>query len=127
MDLAEAVERSELDYRFHFFFEQHRQHDDVQRRRFTKSRVDVDIVVRNIGQKNSLLLQDALSDQSVALPEFIREILAVRVGITTKQFHERLRFLLRLIDVEHALLRVDQRRKIRKNHVRDCGHITLAL
>ena len=66
VDLAEAVERGQLDHRLHLAFEQHRQHDDAQRRRFAQARADLDVIRRHVGEQNALLLERALADQSFA-------------------------------------------------------------
>ena len=48
MHLAESAEGSEFDDRLYLPLEQHRQNDDVQRRRFAQTRVDADIVGRYV-------------------------------------------------------------------------------
>ena len=46
VDVAEAVERGQLDHRLDLAFEQHRQHDDVQRLGFAEAGADLDVVGR---------------------------------------------------------------------------------
>ena len=85
MDLAERLERRELDDRFDFTFEQDRQHDDVARWRFTQSGSDLDVVVRHVGQQDRFLLQRRLADQSFTQMEPIRQVFALLVRVTRDQ------------------------------------------
>ena len=58
--LREAAERGELDHRLDLLLEQHRQDDDVERRRLAERRADADVVARHMGQEDALLLERAL-------------------------------------------------------------------
>ena len=48
VDVAELLERGQLDHRLHFAFEQHRQHDDAERRRLAQARRDLDVILRDV-------------------------------------------------------------------------------
>ena len=74
---AEGRERRQLDHGQHRSLERNREHDDVQRRRLAEARVDLDVVGRNVGQQDPLLLQGALADQSLADTEMVRDVLAL--------------------------------------------------
>ena len=50
----------------HLAFEQHRQHDDAERRRLAQAGADLDVVVRDVGEQDPLLLERALPDQTFA-------------------------------------------------------------
>ena len=89
MDVAEAVERRQLDHRLDLSFEQNRQDDDVQRRRFAQTGVDVDVIGRHVGEQDALFLEGALSDQSFAGSEAVRDVLSLAVGVAGEQFHIR--------------------------------------
>ena len=73
VDLAEAAERRQLDDRLHLPLEQHRQHDDVERRRLAEARADLDVVVGHVGEQDPLLLERALPDQPLAEPELVAQ------------------------------------------------------
>ncbi len=46
-------------------FEQDGQNDDVHGRRFAQSRADLDVIGRNFGQQDALLLERRLADESL--------------------------------------------------------------
>ena len=66
VDLAEAVEGGQLDDRLDLALEEHRQHDDVERRRLAQAGGDLDVVGRHVGEQDALLLQGALAHQALA-------------------------------------------------------------
>ncbi len=125
--LAEPAERGELDHRVHVAFEQRRQHDHVERRRFAQAGADLHVIVRHVGQQDARLLVRALADQALAQAELVREMLAVVEGIARGKRQDRVAFLVAVGDVEHAVLRVHQRRQLREHHVRHGRKIALAL
>ena len=63
---AERRERRELDDRAHRALEQHRQHDDVERRRLAEPGVDPHVVAGHLGEQDALLLLRALADEALA-------------------------------------------------------------
>ena len=69
VDLAEAVERGELDDRHHLALEEDRQHHDVERRRLAEPGADLDVVGGHVGEQDALLLVGHLPDQPLALAE----------------------------------------------------------
>ena len=85
VDLAEAVERGQLDDRLDLAFEQHRQHDDVQRLGFAEAGADLHVVAGHVGEQDALLLERALADQPLAGLEPVREVLALRVRVAREQ------------------------------------------
>ena len=71
--LAERLEAGQLDHRLHLLLEQHRQHDDVPRRRLAEAGADLDplvrhdVIVGHVGEQDALLLERDLPDQALAL------------------------------------------------------------
>ena len=78
---AEAAERGQLDDGADRALEEDRQHDDVQRRGLAEARVDRDVVARDVGEEDALLLLRALADEALAEPELVREVLALLVAV----------------------------------------------
>ena len=70
-DLAERLERRQLDHREHLLLEEHRQHDDVRRRRLAEAGRDLQVVRRRLGDQDALLLDRGLADQRLAGPEVV--------------------------------------------------------
>jgi hypothetical protein len=66
VDVAEPVERGELDDRLDLALEHDRQDDDVERLGLAEAAVDLDVVVGDVGQEDALLLEGALADQALA-------------------------------------------------------------
>src|SRR5207248_3137691 len=56
VDIAESLERCELDDRLHLAFEQDRQNDNVQRRRLAQTGIDLNVIGWDIGQQDAILL-----------------------------------------------------------------------
>ena len=84
------------------------------------------IIRRDVGDQDALLFERTLAHQAFAGVEFIRQILALVVGIAAQQFHDRLAVIAG-VHVKDALLGFDQRSQFRKDHLRDRLHIALAL
>ena len=81
--------------------------------------------MRQIGDQHALLFGRALPDEAVAKPQVLRMAVHAVVGERREQ-HEAFGFLaLHLID--HALLRVDERRQFGEQHAADGRQIALAL
>ena len=78
VDLAEPLERRELDDGLDLALEQDRQHDDVHRRRLAEARGDLDVIGRHVREQDALLLERRLADQALARLEPVREVLALR-------------------------------------------------
>ena len=111
MRIAEGVEGRQLDHRFGFAFEQHRQHDDIVRRRFAEAGRDVDIVVGNVGD------QDAFASRACTGPPGLRRReIHWRDSCACCKHSPPSNFitgwpLSTVVDIEDALLRIDQRRQ----------------
>ena len=71
MGIVETFQRGQFQHAFDLSFEDDRQDQDVVRRRFAKSGRDLDVILRNLGQRDFLLLQRALADQSFAEIELV--------------------------------------------------------
>ncbi len=127
MGLAEPAERGQLDDGVDVAFEQSRQHDDVQRRGLAQPGTDLDVVRRHVGEQDTRFLIGALPDQALAEAELIGQMLAVVEGIARGQVQNRVSVLVLIGDVEHAVLRVHQRRQFRQHHVRHGGKVAFAL
>ena len=82
--IAESMEGRELNHRFGFAFKEHRQNDDVVRRRFAESGTNVDIVRGNVGHEDAFLLERALAHQTFAGMKFIGETLTLVIGIAAQ-------------------------------------------
>ena len=112
VDVAELVERGQLDHRLDLAFEQHRQHHDAERRRFAQAGADLDVIVRHVGDQDALLLQRALAHQPFAQLELVaRRSCRSSIGVAGEQLQQRLLAVLRVVDIEDALLRAHQRRE----------------
>ena len=61
LNLCEAVERGQLGYGQNVSLKKYGQHDDIERRTLSQTRIDLDIVVRHLSQQNSLLFHRALA------------------------------------------------------------------
>ncbi len=81
MGRTERGERGELHHSAHRPLEENRQDDDVERRGSTEPRVDPDVVARNLGEQNPLLLLGALADQAFTKLEARRELPALLVAV----------------------------------------------
>ncbi len=65
VDVGEMAEGSQLDHRLRLAFEQHRQHDDAERRSLAQAGGDLDVVFRNVGHQDAALFPPALAHQSL--------------------------------------------------------------
>ena len=111
---AEPFERRQLHDRLHLAFEQHRQHDDVRAACAAQPGSDLHVIGRHIREQDRSLLQRALADQPFAQLEPVADVLAVPVGIARQQLSRldlSAAFVGRIHDVEHAMLRGDDRRQ----------------
>ena len=85
VDVLEAVERGQLDDRLDLALEDDRQDDDVQRGRLAQAGADPDVVARDVGDQDPLLLEGALADQALADAELVAQALALAVGVGAGQ------------------------------------------
>src|SRR5581483_10475627 len=118
MRRAERLERRQLDHSEHGPLEENRQHDDVQGRRLTQSRVDLDVVRRHLREQDPLLLQRALADETLAQTEEAAEVLSFLEAVAGLELQHRLSAVAQIRQrVEDAVLRGDKRRQLGKNQV----------
>ena len=87
---AELFEGGQFHDRLDLAFEQHRQNDDVRRRRLAEAGSDLHVIGRRVGDQDALLLQRGLSDQTFAEREFVADVLAIAEGVAGQQFEVRL-------------------------------------
>ena len=126
MGLVELVERGELDHRLHFVLEQGRQDVDVGRLGVAEARADADEVGRHVLEQDRPAVGRGLADQPLAQVEFLLQLLGAFGAVAGDQLE--LGFvLLALGDVEHAILRVHQRRELGHDEVRHGREVALAL
>ena len=85
VDVAEWAQGRELDDGKYLVLEQHRDDDDVYRRRFAESARDLDVIVRRLRDQDRLLLQRSLTDESFTQLEMVRDGLAVLVSVARDQ------------------------------------------
>ena len=109
--LVELVERGQLDNRLHFILEQGRKDADTGRLGMAEARADTDEVRRNVLEQDRPAIRRRLADQAFAQVELLLQLVLVLGAIARNQL--QLRFILfALGDVEHAILRVHQRREL---------------
>ncbi len=116
MNLAEGIQRRQLDHGFESSFEQYRQDDEVVRSRVSESGADADIIVRHIRQQHALFFQRHLPDNAFAHGVLRVLVFALDVCVGSDQvqlgIHELLVFLQ---DVEQTVLRRNDRCQLRKD------------
>ena len=117
MGRAERFERRQLDDSAHVAFEKDRQDDDVRGHRLPESRVDLDVVLRHIPDDDPLLFQGALADQPFAEDELHRDVAALFVCVTGLEREVRRPTVRADHPIEHAMLGVDHRRELGKDHL----------
>ena len=125
-DLVELVEGGELEHRLDLALEQHRQHDDVPRRRLAQAGADLDVVVRHLVDEHHALLPGALAHQPLAQPELVGDVLAVLVGVAREQLEHGV-VAGGVHHVEDAVLRGDQRGQVGEDELRHRRQVALAL
>ena len=122
---GERPERSQFDDRFHMAFEQHRQHDDMARRRLEQARADGHDFGGNFRDEQAPRIARALADESLAQLQLLcvaaRRV--VRVGRQQLQSRYRAGFDL----VNDSVLRLHQRRQFREHQPSDRRQVTLPL
>jgi hypothetical protein len=83
-----------------------------ERRRFAQPGRNLDVVAGHVRELDALLFQRALADQAFAQMETVRYALALFVSVRIHQLEYWLAAFL-LVDVEHAMMRRNQRRSAR--------------
>ena len=126
VNFGKRLEGSEFDNGHQIAFKQNGQGDNVERSRFAQTRIDLNIVFRDIGQENGFAFQSALPNQAFAQLKSIGNVLALAVCVAGKQLQERFGST-RIVDVEHAVMRRNQRRNFRHNQARHRLQSFLAL
>ena len=86
VNLAEPMERRQLNRRLDLAFEHHRQHHNIERRRLAQARADLDVIGRHLGEQNALLLQRALARQPFAQRKPAGQVLALTVCVAVSSF-----------------------------------------
>ena len=133
MNMAEFFKGGQFHDRLDLPFKEHRQHDDIRRRRLAQPGGDLHVVGRSVGHQDAFLFQRRLPDQTLAQGEAVADLLAITEGVAGQELQIRLVlvllgfFLWRLHDVEDALLRADHRRQFGENQLADGEHVFLAL
>ena len=84
MRIAESMEGREFNHGLGLAFKEHRQNDDVVRRRFAESGTNVDVVRGNVGDEDALFLERALAHQTFAWMKFIGQTLALVIGVAAQ-------------------------------------------
>ena len=115
---GERLQRRQLDHGLRFTFEQHRKHDDVLGAGGAEAGVDAGVVGGDLGQQDALFFERALSDEALAHFNPLRLIVANRVAGEQRQLRRRVGQLAQHL-IDGALLRVDQRRKLREQELAD--------
>ena len=124
--LVELVERGELDHRLDFVLEQRRQDVDVGRRGVAEARADADEVGRHVLQQDRPLSAAAWPIRPSRSWNSCFSSSGALGAVAGDQLELGL-VLLALGDVEHAILRVHQRRELGHDEVRDGREVALAL
>ena len=65
LQVGERTDRRQLDHRLHLAFEQHRQHDDVVRRRLEQAGADRHGIFRQMRDQHAPAIDGALTDQTL--------------------------------------------------------------
>ena len=86
----------------------------------------MDVIVRDLGEDQPLLLQGALPHQALAQLPMGGQLLAMLVGVAAEQVEHR-RAVGRLRDVEHSVLRLDHPGEFRQDHFGHREQVLLAL
>ncbi len=125
--VGERLQRGQLDHRLGLAFEQHRQHDDVLRRRRAEARVDARVVGGTSVSRMRCFSSAHWPTRPLPSCDPLGLIVAAarsrRAGAASAR--RRPSSAQHLID--RALLRVDQRRQLREQHLADGDEIALAL
>ena len=122
---GERADRGELDHGLDLVLEQHRKHDDILRDHTQQSRIDRRRIAGDVRHQPLPLVHGALADQSFTELHDLRVRTAAIAGIGGEQAQLRVLGVLHLID--HAHMRVDQRRQFGQQQPADGREVALAL
>ena len=122
---GERGHRGELDDGLDLALEQDRQHDDVLRHDLEQRRADRHGVRRHRGDQHAALVDRALPDQAFA--DLNPRRMAVRAVVGERGEEPQGRRLVGLDLIDHAELRVDQRRQLAQQHPSHGLQVALAL
>ena len=92
---AELFERGQFHHRLDLAFEQHRQHDDVGRRRLAQTGSDLNVIRRRIGERMRSFSSAAWPTRPSPRANLLPTILAIPEGIAGQQFEIGLVVLVR--------------------------------
>ena len=125
-DLVELVEGGELQHRPGLALEQHRQHRDAPGWRLAQARRDLDVALGQVVDPEHPAAAGALPHQPLAELELALDLHPVLVGVAGEELEGRL--LARGVhDVEHPVVRGDQRGEVREDQLRHRRQVALAL
>jgi len=85
VDRLERLERGQLDHRLHLALEQDRQQHDIARTGLAQPGHDLNVVVRQVGDQDALLLERGLAHQAFADAPLARQVLALLVAVAGHQ------------------------------------------
>ena len=85
LQIGERADRGQLDHRLHLAFEQHRQHDDVVRRRLEQAGADRHHVGRQAGDQHAPAVDGALADQPLPHAQMLGMARRSVVGVGGEQ------------------------------------------
>jgi hypothetical protein len=126
---AVSCSRNEIDHRFDGTLEQHRQYDDVLRRDPEEAGPDRHDIRRHLRDQHAPGIGCTLPDEAFAEQKMVAmgdaALLGAGVGIGGEELEARR--AVRLHEVDHAVLRVDERRELGKEQRADGGEIASAL
>ena len=126
MNIVETLKRGQLDDGFHLAFEQDRQHDDIHRSRFPERGSDLNVFPGHFRQQDPLLFERSLPNQALTSADSRNDVLSGIEGVAGQQPEIGLTFG-GVIYIEDPVLDACQRREFRKNELRNCQQIALAL
>ena len=79
------LERGQFEHALDLAFEDQRQHEDAARRGLAQAGRDADVVGRQVGEQDLLLLEGALADQAFAEADLLAERLAALGRVAGQQ------------------------------------------
>ena len=122
---GERLERRQFDHGLGLAFEQHRQDDDARGLGLAQAGLNLRVVRRHVGEQDPLLFHGALADQAFAQRDVLGLVPAL--GVTGQEAQRRRSPSPVVHLVDRALLRVDQRRQFREQHLAHGDQVALAL
>ena len=125
MQIGKVAERCQFNDRFYTVFEKHRKHDHALWNRLEQAGTDGRCIVREIGDQHAPFVGSALSNQTFSNSQTAHVTIVSITGKCGEHHHSRRLFGLHLVN--HALLRVHQRREFGEKHSSYSGQIALPL